>query len=109
MKQKNDIIDQFIDSLSELTDGKKLLKLFIMYCLKTKTFPDQETLKTYLEVFQNLKLEVVNVFMFKNKDLIERVINLIQRNNVFYQQKTISDTKEIKIIPLIKHIFCDES
>ena len=89
--------------------NKKLLKLFIMYCLKTKTFPDQETLRTYLEVFQNLDETFVNVFLIKEKELVQRVINLIQRNNVFYQQKTINDTKEIKIIPLIKHIFCDEN
>ena len=109
MKQKYDILDQFIDRIIDDFAIKKYLKLFIFYCFKTKTFPDQETLKTYLEVIQMLKNEVVSILMHENKDLIKRTINLIQRNNVFYQQKTISETKKIKVIPLVKHIFSNEN
>lgn len=109
MKQKYDILDQFIDRIIDDFAIKKYLKLFIFYCFKTKTFPDQETLQTYLEVIQMLKSEMVKILMYKNQALIQRTINLIQRNNVFYQQKTINETKEIKIIPLVKHVFNDEN
>ena len=108
MPKKYDILDQFIDKIAGELEIKKYLKLFIFYCFKTKTFPDKETLQTYLEVIQMLENELVTVLMNENKELIKRTINLIQRNNVFYQQKTISETKEIKILPLIKHIFGDE-
>lgn len=107
MKQYN-ILDHFIDKIAGEFAIKKYLKLFIFYCFKTKTFPDPETLQTYLEVIQMLDEEVVLNFMRENEELIKRTINLIQRNNVFYQQKTIGETKEIKVIPLVKHIFREE-
>ena len=108
MHQKHDILDFLIERVSKPKNIRSLLKLFVLYCFKTKTFPDLETLQTYLEVFQNLDETIVTVLMAENQDLIRRVINLIQRNNVFYQQKTISETKEVKVIPLVKHIFKED-
>lgn len=108
LKQEYDILDHFIDKIAGELEIKKYLKLFIFYCFKTKTFPDEETLQTYLEVIQMLDIEIVMNFMQENEDLIKRTINLIQRNNVFYQQKKIGETKEVKIIPLVKHIFKED-